>query len=538
MRVLACGEFSQLSSGYAVYMNELLKRLSRIPGVEVAELACYCSPDDARIRNVPWKVYPVAPLKSDTRALQEYEANPLHAFGAAVFNDVVLDYMPTHVIDIRDSWHFEYQFRSPLRKHFSHVIMPAIDAAPQHKTWIDMYGEADKVLSYTEWGIDVLKGAGLKNTYGAASPCAPIEYQPMDYEQKKNLKQSIGLGDITIVGTVMRNQRRKLFPELFRDFAAYLKKLGRKDVFLLCHTSNPDTWELDELLFEFGISDRVLFTYACRQCGNVEFSFYRGISSHCNKCNKMSSTFTNTQNGVNNQTMNIIYNAMDLYVQYAVCEGYGMPLAEALACGVPIMAIDYSAMSEIVHQAEGVAIKPESFYIEPETGRRMAMPSQASFVEGMEQMLSMSPEELKDKGDFSRMLYGMRSYDDVARTWLAALNETAPQRPWDAPPIQYNLDIKVPPNANNSQYARWLLTDVLQAPEYIGTFLEARLIRDITNGMAYRGFAGQYYHEDISGRGMTLVEFGRETATRHFGSLLEEKQMWENRRVARIRNGK
>jgi glycosyltransferase involved in cell wall biosynthesis len=470
--------------------------------------------------------------------VEQFQSNPLNAFGAGIFNDVLLDFQPTHVIDIRDSWHFEYQFRSPLRKYFAHVVMPAVDAIPQHKTWLDMYATADKLLSYTDWGIDVLNEAGLKNTHAAASPCSSAEYRPLSEEQKADIKKAIGLGDITVVGTVMRNQRRKLFPELFRDFSRYLRESKRKDVFLLCHTSNPDTWELDELLLEHGVMDRVLFTYVCRnpQCKNIEFSFYRGIFSSCQKCgNGNSSTFTNTQNGIPNEAMNLVYNAMDVYVQYAICEGYGMPLGEAIACGIPVMGVDYSAMSEIIHQSNGYPIKPVGFFKEPETGRMMALPDSHSFLNGLKTYLGMSKSELREKGEFSRMLYGLRSYDDIARIWLDALNNTAPKKPWNAPDVRYNMNIQVPKNASNSEFARFLITQVLQAPEFVGSFMEARLIRDISNGVAPRSFDGKYYHEDISGRGMSLLPFDREVAVKHFGALLEEKQYWEQKRSESLR---
>ena len=48
-----------------------------------------------------------------------------------------------------------------------------------------------------------------------------------------------------VIGTVMRNQRRKLFPELFEAFGKYLKKTQDKNTYLYCHTSYPDNgWDL------------------------------------------------------------------------------------------------------------------------------------------------------------------------------------------------------------------------------------------------------------------------------------------------------
>ena len=38
----------------------------------------------------------------------------------------------------------------------------------------------------------------------------------------------------------------------------------------------------------------------------------------------------------------------DVYVQTAGAEGFGMPILDAMACGTPVVAPDYSAMSEQV----------------------------------------------------------------------------------------------------------------------------------------------------------------------------------------------
>lgn len=535
MKILACGEFTQLSSGYAIYMREILDRLRQLPEVEIAEMACYCHPDDHRLNGIPWKVYPVAPSRNNQKEVDEYNSSPMNAFGAAKFNEVLLSYKPTHVIDIRDSWHLEYQFRSPLRKYFAHVVMPAVDAIPQHKTWIDMYASADKLLSYTNWGIDVLKEAGLKNTHHAASPCAGEAYQQSTVKDKLTLKRSLGLGDIKIIGTVMRNQRRKLFPNLFADFAKFLRDSGRKDIYLLCHTSNPDTWELDELLLEHGIQHRVLFSYSCGGCKSVDVSFYKGLTSSCHKCNKMTLNFSSTQNGISNKSLSNLYNMMDLYVQYSVCEGYGMPLGEAVSCGVPIMAVDYSAMSEIINDAQGIPIKVAALYKEAESGRMMAAPDGEDFIDKLKKFFSMSDDEISDAGDFSKMLYGLRSYDRTADIWYDALKSVSPKRSWDAEGINLNtMPPRISQDASNSEFARYLISQVLQEPERLGSLMEARLIRDISSGHAYRGFDGKFFHEDFSGRGVSLVEFSREKAFTHFSSLLADKIHWEKRRISSL----
>lgn len=52
------------------------------------------------------------------------------------------------------------------------------------------------------------------------------------------------------------------------------------------------------------------------------------------------------------ETMAMAYSAADLYVHPALAESFGLVIAESLACGTPVVAVDRSAMPELV--VEGV----------------------------------------------------------------------------------------------------------------------------------------------------------------------------------------
>ena len=67
-----------------------------------------------------------------------------------------------------------------------------------------------------------------------------------------------------VIGTVMRNQRRKLYPDLFEAFKIFLDKSENKKYYLYCHTSYPDLgWDIPELLHQYELASNVLFTYIC-----------------------------------------------------------------------------------------------------------------------------------------------------------------------------------------------------------------------------------------------------------------------------------
>ena len=52
-----------------------------------------------------------------------------------------------------------------------------------------------------------------------------------------------------------------------------------------------------------------------------------------------------------------------------------MPQVEAAACGVPVMAVDYSAMSSVVKNLKGTPIPVERLFLETETHSYRALPN-------------------------------------------------------------------------------------------------------------------------------------------------------------------
>ena len=53
---------------------------------------------------------------------------------------------------------------------------------------------------------------------------------------------------------------------------------------------------------------------------------------------------------VPDDTLRLLYQATDLFVFPSLQEGYGLPVAEALACGAPVVAADIPALAELVHE--------------------------------------------------------------------------------------------------------------------------------------------------------------------------------------------
>jgi glycosyltransferase involved in cell wall biosynthesis len=62
--------------------------------------------------------------------------------------------------------------------------------------------------------------------------------------------------------------------------------------------------------------------------------------------------------GVSDAELRILYSTADLYVSPTMAEGFGLCLAESLACGTPVVANDYSAVGEVVGPG-GILVPPK-----------------------------------------------------------------------------------------------------------------------------------------------------------------------------------
>ena len=408
-RILFCSEATFLNTGYATYTREILNYLYSTGKYEIAEMASYGEINDPRARNIPWKFYGIVPNEHSSKEDKEqYQNHPTSQFGELAFESVCLDFRPDIVCDIRDFWMLDYQEGSPFRKFYKWCIMPTVDARPQARQWIATYQTADACLTYSEWAGEVLKEqSGNKINYiGCSPPSAHPAYRPI--HDKAELRKSMGVDpSYKIIGTVMRNQRRKLYPDLFEAFRIMLDSVEDSSKYMLyCHTSYPDLgWDIPELLQQYQLSSKVLFTYICGQTRKPFVSLFRGAVTQSPFTGAYGSVLSNVKTGAEYEDLAKIMNLFDVYVQYANCEGFGLPQVEAAACGIPVMATNYSAMESVIKNLDGIPIEPKTLYKELETGCLRAVPDNDLAAKLFIEFFNKTDEERKVIGEKTRQLF-------------------------------------------------------------------------------------------------------------------------------------
>lgn len=445
LKILFTSEASFINSGFGNYTKELLNRLHSLNKYDIAEFACYGFVNDSRDGGIKWRYYANAVKESDPR-FQEYMSRTDNQFGRWRFDKVVCDFKPHVNVDIRDFWMNYYQALSPTRKFFNWVLMPTVDSAPQQESWIDTFIEADAVFTYSDWAAEVLKEQSNNqiNYIDTTSPGVDLNiFKPI--EDKCSLRDKYKIPrDAIIIGSVMRNQKRKLFPELIASVRSLIDRLYQENspyadkIYLYIHTSFPDAgWEIPELLKDNRLCNRTLLTYKCAQCGAVEAAVFSQPTKICNKCFNMASRFSSVSNGVTNETLAEIYNLFDIYVQYSICEGFGLPQIEAGACGVPIATVNYSAMVDVVNKLEAYSIDIGSKFKELETKAIRVYPSNKHLEHIIHSYIHLSDEEKNEKSKRTRFLTTQYyCWDKIAEKWEKFFDSPflfKTERSWNSP---------------------------------------------------------------------------------------------------------
>ena len=170
--------------------------------------------------------------------------------------------------------------------------------------------------------------AGIKNILSSIPHGIPLDiYYPFADRNRITLRKEMDLNGKFVVGTVAKNIIRKRLNDVIEAFSLASKRINSS--FLIIKTDkevNNAGYNLPFLIKRYGIYDRSKIILG---------DFER---------NKMAN----------------LYNSLDIYLQLSEWEGFGIPVIESMACGVPIITNDVQGPGEIVDGA-GLIIESKGF---------------------------------------------------------------------------------------------------------------------------------------------------------------------------------
>lgn len=218
-------------------------------------------------------------------------------------------------ISFQDLWCLPLDYRELIRTPFA-CYFP-IDHEPISPLIRERVGMVDYPIVYSQFAVQQMKEAGLKHHYIPHGIDVSV-YTPGD---KKQARQNRKLPESAFIVTMVAANipgapPRKAWAENLWAFAEFRRK--HKDVYLYLHTNEWGGVNFDYLLEALRIPRRSV--------GMVD--------QHALLC------------GVSDVGMADIYRASDVLLGASMAEGFGLPLAEAQACGTPVITTRHSAMIE------------------------------------------------------------------------------------------------------------------------------------------------------------------------------------------------
>ena len=316
LRILYSSNAFWAASGYGVQGRSLLPRLADLPEIGGRQ----------NIAQFAW--YGLQGGMHDVDGFRIYPAG-MDAYGNDIIEAHTRNFKANVVISLIDVW---------VMQETGKKVAPAlwlpwlpIDHDPVPKKVLDAIKTAHLPLTYSKWGYDMLKRAGVDNHY-IPHGIEPTVFKVIDDRAgvAKFRRQLMG-EDCTHLSVIVAANKgypdRKAFQVQLRSWAQFAA--DKPGAMLYIH-SEPTTMhgglDLGALMSNLGIADRVRFP--------DRYQYFNGFPA---------------------EFMGLLYNAGDVYMGATMSEGFGIPLIEAQACGTPVVATDFSAMPELVRWGYKVA---------------------------------------------------------------------------------------------------------------------------------------------------------------------------------------
>jgi glycosyltransferase involved in cell wall biosynthesis len=240
---------------------------------------------------------------------------------------------PGLIITLYDTWTFEPKAFDG----FTVASWTPIDHNPLPPKVAKWFGDSHAYpIAMSRFGEQLLDVNNLTPLYAPHGIDTTV-YQPVP---QAGARKVLGLpADRFIVGMVAanigQNPSRKAFDVAFRAFA--MLKRDVPDALLYCHTEMYGRYGK-------GVDLTVLATHYNLEPDDIIFA----------------DQLAYRLGAISPERMALVYSAFDVLSAASMGEGFGIPVVEAQACGVPVIVTDFSAQRELV--GPGWAIPGQMYY--------------------------------------------------------------------------------------------------------------------------------------------------------------------------------
>jgi glycosyltransferase involved in cell wall biosynthesis len=318
------------ATGYGVQCAQLATRL-KAAGHDVAVACTYGHQVGVRLWQTPFGPVTLYPSGWEPNSLDVLRSHAMHFFGG--------DPKGGWIIPLTDIWVLA---PCPL-DDFNVLAWTPVDHFPCPEGVIRFFHRNPDAIpvAMSKFGEKMLIEAGLTPRY------APLAVDTSAYKPTPEITITDEAGDVIttparemfkipadafavlMVSMNKDPQDRKGFNEAFRAFGAFWKE--HQDAVLVVHSER------------FGVLGSGI--------NLIELARHAAIPPHALI---FTETYAMQLGGLNRHQMAGLYSACDVLLAPSKGEGFGVPMIEAQACGLPVIASDFTAQSELIGAGWGV----------------------------------------------------------------------------------------------------------------------------------------------------------------------------------------
>jgi glycosyltransferase involved in cell wall biosynthesis len=244
--------------------------------------------------------------------------------------DVIPFYLEKYKIDyvhtLGDIWCYQFLRNMPRTSGVKWLAHYVFDTENMVGFWNDSVKAADITVVPTKISYDMLTKLGHKNVQYVPHGVDTKIYKPATYEEKMEFRDGLGIPrDAFVIGMVAHNQYRKMVARLIDGFHKFLVDNPKSLLVLHCLPKDVTGWDLVQIIKDRGLTNNVVFT------------------------DKSSKGVADIH--VPESELRKLYCAFDIHALSTGGEGFGIPIVEAMACGIPNVVTDYTSTREFLTDA-------------------------------------------------------------------------------------------------------------------------------------------------------------------------------------------
>lgn len=243
------------------------------------------------------------------------------------------------------------------------------------KDWVKQCNAMDEIWVPSSFNVETFRNSGVKKPIYIIPLGIDSDFYNLDIKAYKKHNK------FTFLSVFEWGERKA--PELL--LKAFCKAFeGKKDVMLMCKINNVDAGiDIKEQIRSLNLSQNgpdIVFIY------NAKFADY---------------------------DMATLYRSADCFVLPTRGEGWGMPILEAMACGLPVIATNWSAQTDFYNEENGYPIEVEQLVdaqakCDYYKGFQWAAPSEEHLIERMRYVYENQAEA---------QIVGRKASEEVKRYW-------------------------------------------------------------------------------------------------------------------------